>query len=191
MLQWLRRKNVDFPSDTDAGPTASLRCSHGNLLPEQAPAAKRVLVPERLWLFFLEFSASSKSDGSLGFSTFSSESEPCETCSKELKNVACLEDDLRLLKAFVLLYLVEVVYSWQFIACCRASKLQQRQNHEKLIMGKGFPLFPSLKYYLVPSSWLTEWKAYLIATGKNISSCAKPENLEVIIDSLICQKVVI
>lgn len=164
LLQWLRRKNADFPSDNDAGPTASLRCSHGNLLPEQAHAAKRVLVSERLWLFFLEFSASSESDGSLGFSTFSSESEPCETCSKELKNVACLEDDLR------------------------ASKLKQRQNHEKLIMGKGFPLFPGLKYYLVPSSWLTEWKAYLIATGKNISSCAKPENLEVIIDSLICQK---
>ncbi|CAL9125822.1 ubiquitin carboxyl-terminal hydrolase [Musa troglodytarum] len=164
LVQWLRRKNADFPCHTDAGPTAPLRCSHGSLLPEQAAGAKRVLVPESLWIFFFETANSSRSDNLLGFSTFSSDSEPCEICSRELKEVACMED------------------------CLRASKLKQRQNHEKLVMAKTFALHAGCKYFLVPSSWLAKWRAYLTATGKNVSSCAEPENLEVIIDSLICQK---
>lgn len=56
-------------------------------------------------------------------------------------------------------------------------------------MAKTFALHPGCKYFLVPSSWLAKWRAYLTATGKNVSTCAEPENLEVIIDSLVCQKV--
>ncbi|WOK98779.1 ubiquitin carboxyl-terminal hydrolase 26 isoform X1 [Canna indica] len=164
LIQWLRRKNADFTCDIDVGPTAHLRCSHGGLLPEQAAGAKRVVIPESLWLFFFESASMSKSDNLLGFTTFSSECEPCESCSKELKEVASLEDNLR------------------------ATKLKQRQNHEKLLMGKSFAISPGCKYYLVPSSWLANWRAYLTATGKNISSFTEPQNLEVIIDSLICQK---
>jgi len=42
---------------------------------------------------------------------------------------------------------------------------------------------------LVPSSWLSEWRAYITATGKNISSLPEPQSLEAIVDSLICEKV--
>ncbi|OAY70810.1 Ubiquitin carboxyl-terminal hydrolase 26 [Ananas comosus] len=160
LLQWLRRKNTDHPSDADAGPTASLRCPHGNLLPENAPGAKRLLVPEVLWLFLFETISSTKSD----VLTFPSDSETCEICSQELTEVASMEDSLR------------------------ATKLKQRQNHEKLIAGKSFALNPGDKYFLVPSSWLSKWRAYVTTTGKNISSSPEPENLEAIVDSLICQK---
>ncbi|RLN17390.1 ubiquitin carboxyl-terminal hydrolase 26 [Panicum miliaceum] len=70
----------------------------------------------------------------------------------------------------------------------RAVKLKQRQNHEKLISGKSFTLNLGKKYYLVPSSWLSEWRAYIIATGKNVSSLSEPQSLEAIVNSLICGK---
>lgn len=50
-------------------------------------------------------------------------------------------------------------------------------------------LFAGCKYFLVPSSWLTKWRAFINATGKSKSSCTEPENLQTIIDSLICEKV--
>lgn len=65
----------------------------------------------------------------------------------------------------------------------------QRQNHEKLAMGKTFPLSPDCKYYLVPSSWLSKWRNYINASGKNVTSSAKPEALDGIIDLLKCEKV--
>lgn len=68
-------------------------------------------------------------------------------------------------------------------------KLKQRQSHEKLISGKGFALNPGQKYYLVPSSWLSEWRAYITATGKNVSSLPEPQSLEAAINSLKCEKV--
>lgn len=73
--------------------------------------------------------------------------------------------------------------------CCRATKLKQRQNHEKLNLGKSLTLLAGCKYFLVPSSWLAKWRAFINATGKNKSSSAEPENLQAIIDSLICEKV--
>jgi ubiquitin carboxyl-terminal hydrolase 48 len=72
---------------------------------------------------------------------------------------------------------------------CRAVKLKQRQNHEKLISAKSFVLHPGQKYYLVPSSWLSEWRTYITATGKNMSSLPEPQSLEAIVNSLICEKV--
>lgn len=68
-------------------------------------------------------------------------------------------------------------------------KLKQRQNHEKLAMGKSIPLFPQCKNYLVPSSWLSKWRDYINASGKNVSSSVKPEALDGVIDSLKCEKV--
>ncbi|XP_026661046.1 ubiquitin carboxyl-terminal hydrolase 26 isoform X2 [Phoenix dactylifera] len=164
LVQWLRRKNADSPCDADAGPTASLRCPHGNLLPEQAAGAKRVVVPENLWLFFFESASTVRPDDMLNSSVFPADSEPCEICSRELTEVACMEDTLR------------------------EAKLKQRQNHDKLILGKSFALYPDCKYFLVPSSWLTQWRAYVTATGKNMSSFAEPQNLEVTMNSLICDK---
>ncbi|PKA51623.1 Ubiquitin carboxyl-terminal hydrolase 26 [Apostasia shenzhenica] len=164
LLHWLRRKNVDSPCEADAGPTAALTCPHGDLLPEQATGAKRVLVPEVLWKFFHECASKVKPDDLLGSMVFPAYTEPCETCSRELTEVACLEDTLR------------------------AEKLRQRHNHEKLIMGKSFPLHDGCKYFLIPSSWLAQWRAYVATTGKNISSSIAPENLEVIMNSLICKQ---
>lgn len=71
----------------------------------------------------------------------------------------------------------------------RAEKLKQRHKHEKLASGKSFTLHPGQKYFLVPSSWLSEWRAYITATGKNISSLPEPNSLEAVISSIICEKV--
>ncbi|KAK3144226.1 hypothetical protein QOZ80_4AG0310280 [Eleusine coracana subsp. coracana] len=43
LSQWLRKKNADMPSDGDNGPTSALRCCHGDLLPEHALGAKRIV----------------------------------------------------------------------------------------------------------------------------------------------------
>lgn len=72
---------------------------------------------------------------------------------------------------------------------CRAVKLKQRQNHEKLAMGKSIPLSLHCSYYLVPSSWLTKWRNYVTASGKNVSSSVEPDTLDFVIDSLKCEKV--
>lgn len=164
LLQWVRRKSADTPIDADTGPTASIRCPHGLLLPEQAVGAKRLLVPESLWLFLFESANAVKPDDPLGCSTFPSDSETCAVCNMELTEVACMEDSLR------------------------AAKLKQRQNHEKLSQGKSIALSPGCKYYLLPSSWLNKWRNYIMASGKNVSSSVKPESLEKVIDSLICAK---
>ncbi|KAL6867275.1 hypothetical protein ACP4OV_015299 [Aristida adscensionis] len=161
LTQWLRRKNADASSDADNGPTSALRCCHGQLLPEHAPGAKRVSVPESLWEFLYETISTRKADDIV---TFPSDCQPCEICSQELSDVASVEGNLR------------------------AVKLKQRQLHEKLISGKSFTLHPCRKYYLVPSSWLSEWRAYITATGKNISSSPEPESLETIVNSLLCEK---
>ncbi|CAO2172991.1 unnamed protein product [Urochloa humidicola] len=160
LTHWLRRKNADIPSDADNGPTSALRCCHGDLLPEHAPGAKRVSVPENLWLFLYQ-SVNEKADD---ITTFPSDSQPCEICNQELSDVASVEGNLR------------------------AVKLKHRQNHEKLISGKNFALHPGQKYYLIPSSWLSEWRAYITATGKNISSLPEPQSLEAIVNSLVCEK---
>lgn len=162
LLQWLRKKKADASCIADAGPTTALKCPHGDLLPETS-GAKRVLVPESLWLFLYENFVSVKPDEFLGSVIFPSDTKACELCSMELTEVACLEGSLR------------------------EAKQKQRQNHEKLVTGKSFSLYPDCKYYLVPSSWLTNWRGYLTYTGKNMSSLAEPESLEVTISSLICK----
>ncbi|KAL5986981.1 Ubiquitin carboxyl-terminal hydrolase 26 [Asimina triloba] len=164
LLQWLRRKNFDSPCDADSGPTASIQCPHGKLLPEQASGAKRLLVPEDLWYFLFECATAAKPDDPSGCLTFPSDSEACIICSMEMSEVACLEDNLR------------------------AAKLKQRQNHEKLSQGKPIALYPGCKYYLLPSSWLSQWRIYVTSSGKNASSSAKPEGLEGAIDSIKCFK---
>lgn len=95
LLQWVRRKSADTPIDADTGPTASIRCPHGLLLPEQAVGAKRLLVPESLWLFLFESANAVKPDDPVGCSTFPSDSETCAVCNMELTEVACMEDSLR------------------------------------------------------------------------------------------------
>lgn len=95
LQQWWKRKVVDAPSEADAGPTASISCPHGQLMPEQAAGAKRVLVPESFWLFLYEDAVSVKPDDPLGCLTLPSDSVECSQCSNELSEVACLEDSLR------------------------------------------------------------------------------------------------
>ncbi|GFP97041.1 ubiquitin carboxyl-terminal hydrolase 26 [Phtheirospermum japonicum] len=163
LLQWLRRKNIDFPCDADSGPTASIRCPHGQLMPELAPGAKRLLVPEGLWDFILQTAMTVKPDDSVGCSAFPSDSEPCAFCSVELTEAAFSEDTLR-----------------EF-------KLKQRQNHEKLAMNKSIALYPDTKYYLLPSSWLSKWRSYINASGKNVSS-AELDTLNPVVDKLLCKK---
>ncbi|KAM7513474.1 hypothetical protein LguiB_012349 [Lonicera macranthoides] len=163
LQQWIRRKNIDSPCEADAGPTASIRCPHGELLPEQAFGARRVLVPENLWLFIYETASAVKPDDTVGCSVFVSDSEPCPQCSVELTEVASMEDHRR-----------------EF-------KLKQRQYHEKLASGKSIVLHLHSRYYLLPSSWLSKWRIFITATGKNASS-AEPETLTSVINLLKCEQ---
>ncbi|PAN51546.2 hypothetical protein PAHAL_9G571000 [Panicum hallii] len=141
------KKNAVLTSDANNGPTSALRCCHGNLLPEHAPGAERVSIAESLWLFLNQTISEKRADDIV---TFPSDCQPCEICCQDLSDFASVEGNLR------------------------AVKLKQRQNHEKLISGKSFTLNLGKKYYLVPSSWLSEWRAYIIATGKNVSSLSEP-----------------
>ncbi|KAJ3692558.1 hypothetical protein LUZ60_011653 [Juncus effusus] len=163
LSHWMRRKNSDR-CESDAGPTRSLTCPHGSLLPELAPGAKRVSVPENLWLFLYESCSNGKREADDDVATFPADLAPCEVCSVELNEVACVEDNLRAMK----------------------SKL--RQNHEKLISGKSFVLNLEQNYNLVPAKWLAQWRAYVTATGKNISSFSEPDSFESALDSLLCDK---
>ncbi|KAI3915584.1 hypothetical protein MKX01_015409 [Papaver californicum] len=112
---------------------------HGELMPEQASGAKRVLVPEDLWLFLYE--------------------------NSNQKHVLYAASSLM-----------------------REAKLKERQNHEKLFLGKKNALYPGCKYYLLPSCWLTKWRSYVITSAKNVASSAGPDPLDVVIDSLTCEK---
>ncbi|KAJ0100234.1 hypothetical protein Patl1_19749 [Pistacia atlantica] len=164
LQQWTKRKNLDAPCEADAGPTTSIRCPHWQLMPEQATGAKRLLVPESLWLFIYEDAKKVKPNDLLGCSAFPLDSKQCNECSEELSEVACMEDSIR------------------------ALKLKQRQNHEKLALGRSIPLSLHGKYYLVPSSWLTKWRNYISTSGKNASSSVGPEILDGVIDSVKCEK---
>ncbi|RYR05646.1 hypothetical protein Ahy_B06g085483 [Arachis hypogaea] len=161
LQQWWKRKVLDAPSEADAGPTAAISCPHGQLMPEQAAGAKRVLVPEDFWLFLYEDSISVKPDDPLGCPTFPFDSRECSECSNELSEVACFEDSLRLVKQ------------------------RQRQKHEKLFLGKSMPLSLHCKYFLVPSLWISKWRNYVNPSVKNSD---KPETLDGVIDSLKCEK---
>lgn len=72
---------------------------------------------------------------------------------------------------------------------CRDFKLKQRQSHEKLALGKSVPLVSKNSYYLLPSSWLSKWRSYITAVGKNASSTEEPEFLNSAIESLKCEQV--
>ncbi|XP_045805933.1 ubiquitin carboxyl-terminal hydrolase 26-like isoform X1 [Trifolium pratense] len=160
LQQWWKRKVTDAPSEADSGPTAAISCPHGQLMPEQATGAKRVLVPEGFWHFLYEDATSVKNDV-LVCPTFPSDSRECSECSSELSEVACMEDSMRLLKQ------------------------KQRQSHEKLFSGKSTALSLDCKYFLIPSSWISKWRNYVNPTGKNSDT---PETLNVVIGSLICEK---
>ncbi|KGN62885.1 ubiquitin carboxyl-terminal hydrolase 26 isoform X1 [Cucumis sativus] len=164
LQQWVKRKILDAPSEADAEPTASIKCPHGQLLPEQAAGAKRVLIPEDLWLFIYEDALTVKPDDPTGVPTFPSDSRQCSLCSEELSEVAVMEDSIR------------------------GVKLKQRQNHERLAVGKFIPLSLNCKYYLVPTSWLSKWRNYINASGKSASFVEKPENLDGVINLLRCEK---
>nr|KYP34246.1 Ubiquitin carboxyl-terminal hydrolase 26 [Cajanus cajan] len=161
LQQWWKRKVVDAPSEADAGPTAAISCPHGQLMPAQAVGAKRLLVPEGFWLFLYKDAISLKPDDPLGCLTFPLDTRECSKCSDELSEVACLEDSLRLVKQM------------------------QRQNHEKLFVGKSMTLSLHCKYFLVPSSWISKWRNYINLAVKDSD---KPETLDGVIDSLICEK---
>ncbi|KAG5393767.1 hypothetical protein IGI04_023730 [Brassica rapa subsp. trilocularis] len=125
LQQWVKRKNLDAPSEADAGPTNAITCSHGELMPEQAPGAKRILVPENFWSFLVEdaLKVTTPEDTS-GCPCFTLDSSQCSHCTSELSEVADVEDALRTIKA------------------------KQRQNHEKLATGKGIALAPQSRYFL-------------------------------------------
>ncbi|CAI8599711.1 unnamed protein product [Vicia faba] len=161
LQQWWKRKVLDAPSEADAGLTVAISCPHGLLMPEQAPGAKRVLIPETFWLFLYEDAISVKPDDALGGLILPSGSIECSQCINELSEAACLEDSLR------------------------SVKQKQRQNHEKLFHAKSMSLSADCKYFLLPSSWISKWRNYISPSLKNPDI---PETLDGVIDSLMCEK---
>ncbi|KAG2390003.1 Ubiquitin carboxyl-terminal hydrolase [Vigna angularis] len=159
LQQWLKRKVGDAPSEADAGPTTSISCPHGQLKPDQAVGAKRLLVPEGLWFFLYKDAITVKPDDPLGCRAFPVGSSECLQCCDEISKEACFEDSMRLVKQM------------------------QRQNHEKLSVGKSMPLSLHCKYFLVPSSWILKWRNYLAVKNSDT-----PETLDGVIDSLMCEK---
>ncbi|WZZ00357.1 hypothetical protein YC2023_072685 [Brassica napus] len=164
LQQWVKRKNLDAPSEADAGPTNAITCSHGGLMPEQAPGAKRILVPENFWSFLVEDALKVTPEDTSDCPCFPLDSSQCSHCTSELSEVADVEDALRTIKA------------------------KQRQNHEKLATGKSIALTPQSRYFLLPSPWLVQWRSYINMTGKNSSSVPDPELLSGVIDTLKCEK---
>lgn len=73
--------------------------------------------------------------------------------------------------------------------CSRATKIEQRAKHESLYSGKQVLIYPGCTYHLVPSVWLSKWRSYLGASGKNVLAVDEPIGLEGFILSLLCQKV--
>ncbi|EPS71526.1 hypothetical protein M569_03230, partial [Genlisea aurea] len=159
LQQWLRRKNADLPSDADSGPTASITCPHGQLM----PGAKCVSVSEILWRFIHQTAMSVKPEDSVGCLTFPSDAKPCMICSNEITKAAFSEDSMR-----------------EF-------KLKQRQNHEKLATNKQIILYPNTNYYLLPSSWLSKWRNYVNASNKSVDS-AELDTLNFVVEAMLCGK---
>ncbi|KAH9545308.1 hypothetical protein CY35_12G041600 [Sphagnum magellanicum] len=164
LLQWVRRKATDAPSVADGGPTAALQCPHGGLLPEQAAGAKRQLVPERVWAYFLHNAEQVEGAHLEGHQSFRGDVETCQQCQTEINKAASKKEGLR------------------------ATKIEQRVKHEALYGGKQLVIHPGYLYFLVPSIWLSKWRSYLGARGKNVLAVDEPVGLEGFILSLLCQK---
>lgn len=190
LQQWLRRKTLDAPCEADSGPTASIRCPHGELLPEKAAGARRLLIPETLWLFIVESANTVKPNDLEGCSVFLLESEPCGICSTNLSEEACEEDSMRLFRytyTLKVLKVISFVSYWLYNLWYREFKLKQRQSHEKLAQGKSVTLSSNSKYYLIPSSWLSNWRSFISTSGKNASP--PPETLNSVLELLKCEQV--
>ncbi|KAJ7528558.1 hypothetical protein O6H91_15G008100 [Diphasiastrum complanatum] len=164
LSQWMRRKSSDVPSEADAGPTAALSCPHGGLLPEEAPGAKRQIVPESIWLYFLEISLRVQVHESTGNIPFDVTSAVCEVCQSEMTQVISKKEGLR------------------------ATKIEQRQKHDFLYLGRNIIITPGVLYYLIPSEWLAQWRSYLGASGKNVLEFDGPIRLEASMRSLLCDQ---
>jgi hypothetical protein len=95
LLQWVRRKATDAPSVADGGPTAALHCPHGGLLPEQAAGAKRQLVPERVWAYFLHNAEQVEGAHLEGHQSFRGDVETCQQCQTEINKAASKKEGLR------------------------------------------------------------------------------------------------
>lgn len=95
LLQWVRRKATDAPSVADGGPTAALQCPHGGLLPEQAAGAKRQLVPERVWAYFLHNAEQVEGAHLEGHQSFRGDVETCQQCQTEINKAASKKEGLR------------------------------------------------------------------------------------------------
>lgn len=108
----MKRKNIDAPSEADAGPTNAITCSHGELMPEQAPGAKRILVPENLWSFLVEDALKVTPEDTLGCQCFPLDSIQCSHCTSELSEVAGVEDALRLTIVYLLFLLVLILFRY-------------------------------------------------------------------------------
>lgn len=93
--QWQKRKPADAPTEADSCPTAALRCQHGQLLPEDAPGAKRQLVPLKLWQYFRDTAGLLEGADPAGYQAFEDDTLHCAICQVQFKLVASKQEGLR------------------------------------------------------------------------------------------------
>lgn len=164
LAQWKKRAVMDPPSEADAAPTAALECTHGSLLPEHAPGAKRQAVSGDVWGYLRRLHASVAGEGARGDMPFPVGTEECTLCEVEFLTDAAKQDELRQVK------------------------LEQKQRHEELLSRRSLQLLHDNCYYLLPTAWLEAWRAYVATNGKNTVAVAPPQGLAEALQTAKCTK---
>lgn len=160
---WIRRKNAESVSSSDSGPTSSILCPHGGLLPEQASGAKRQLVDGYIWAYFKRTAEEVDGSDPQDRKEFCNGTDECPVCEVDLMSEASKQEGLK------------------------ATKLEQKQRHDALFQGKSTPLKPREEYFLVPRHWLNSWRTYLTVTsGKNMNKASPPFSLQDAIIASCC-----
>ncbi|XP_024527691.1 ubiquitin carboxyl-terminal hydrolase 26 [Selaginella moellendorffii] len=164
LVQWMRKKAaLDTLGDGDLNPTSAITCRHNALLPDDAAGAKRQVVPEVLWSYFYQNAVLVGGEEQRGHKPFPVNTENCKICEAEHSHTLSRQNDLR------------------------ATKMEQRQKQEAIFSGRNPVLNPGDVYYLVPSSWISLWRAYIGASGKNVLDIEEPVGLERFLSSLLCK----
>jgi hypothetical protein len=91
----LRRKAAEAPTDVDASPNAAITCPHKALLPETSAGAKRQVVSEEVWQYFLQIASQIHGNEDSGCISFPVGTATCSICDAEITVAASQQENLR------------------------------------------------------------------------------------------------
>ena len=95
LQNWLRRKSAEAPTDVDASPNAAITCPHRALLPETSTGAKRQVVSEEVWHYFLQIASQIHGNVDDGCISFPVGTATCSICDAEITVAASQQQNLR------------------------------------------------------------------------------------------------